>query len=393
MGASRGAALRRVLLLLLGNLLVLGVLTLLVEGGASALLFLRDTRATIDIAERRHTTHDPELGWANVPGARIPDMYGPGIGLTINAQGFRGLKPTLPDVPAGVVRIVCSGDSFTQGWGVSDTESWCAQLGELGPRLETVNMGQGGYGFDQAFLWYRRDGTRLNHQVQVFAFISDDFFRMRSDRFLGYPKPLLAVSGDSLQVTNFPVPTLSAFAAWRIRNADPIASLRVSELFRRLGARMRKGAGGVTSDSAEAAQVQVTERVVKQVLRDLQRSHAARGSRLLLVLLPTRNELRGRGPEEWSRLLAAEADALGISYLDLFPRFRMVPEAEWTSLFLSSDAGYPTGAGHYTREGNALVAAEIHAFLLKTGALTPADSNSEPPAAAGARTTPRTRLR
>ena len=28
-------------------------------------------------------------------------------------------------------------------------------------------MGQGGYGIDQAYLWYKRDGTKLDHDVQI----------------------------------------------------------------------------------------------------------------------------------------------------------------------------------------------------------------------------------
>ena len=45
---------------------------------------------------------------------------------------------------------------------------------DLDPRFESVNMRQGGYGLDQAYLWYQRDGTRLAHDVHIFAFIFDD---------------------------------------------------------------------------------------------------------------------------------------------------------------------------------------------------------------------------
>ena len=188
--------LRRAALLVLVNLGVLVLLLVLVEGGASLLLFLRDAGRTQALAERLHTVHDPELGWVNEPGVHQPDMYGPGVGLTINAQGFRSTEPTPTRTAGGAIRLVCSGDSFTLGYGVADDATWCHQLAEIDPRLETVNMGQGGYGFDQAWLWYRRDGAPLEHRIHVFAFITDDFRRMERDRFLGYAKPLLGVDGD-----------------------------------------------------------------------------------------------------------------------------------------------------------------------------------------------------
>ena len=39
---------------------------------------------------------------------------------------------------------------------------------------ETINMGQVGYGVDQAFLWYRRDADDLDVDVQFLAFIPND---------------------------------------------------------------------------------------------------------------------------------------------------------------------------------------------------------------------------
>ena len=134
--------------------------TLIAIEGLSSLILVG--RAFVDragplVAERRHTQYDPDLGWVNTPGVQIPDLYGPGRSLSINSQGFRGLHDTSERVAAGRLRILCSGDSFTLGYGVGDADTWCARLTALDSRLETVNMGQGGYGVDQAYLWYLRD--------------------------------------------------------------------------------------------------------------------------------------------------------------------------------------------------------------------------------------------
>lgn len=360
--------LRRVTLLVLGNLALLLVLLLLLEGGASAVLFLRDSRTARPLAERLHTTHDPELGWVNLPGVHRPDLYGPGLTLTTNARGFRGAAPVESAVPTGRLRLICSGDSFTLGYGVGDTDTWCHRLQMLDPRLETVNMGQGGYGFDQAYLWYRRDGATITHDVQVFAFITDDFRRMESPSFLGYPKPTLAIRGDSLVVEHVPVPDRSrGIAGWLTRNARPLGSLRTVQLLRRLQARGERGTP-VPADSPP------TRAVVARVIAELQRQHAARGSRLVLVLLPTAYELDGMTEDaaDWTRFLADEAASLGATYLDLFPTFRALEPAERASLFLAEgQVSYPAAAGHYTAAGNGLVASELLDVLRAEGILPP----------------------
>lgn len=50
--------------------------------------FIRNPETT----ERQHTRYDEELGWINIPGTRIEDLYGAGRTLTINKQGFRARR-------------------------------------------------------------------------------------------------------------------------------------------------------------------------------------------------------------------------------------------------------------------------------------------------------------
>lgn len=364
---------RQAALVVAVNLAVLAALLLLIEGAASAVLALRDDTERADLAERLHTAHDPELGWVNIPERSHPDMYGPGIGLTINPQGFRGTRPTTGDVPPGMVRVVCSGDSFTLGFGVADSATWCHQLGVIDARLEPVNMGQGGYGFDQAFLWYRRDGMPLDHQVQVMAFISDDFRRMEDDHFLGFPKPLLTLVGDSLHVSRVPRPPRTGVLGFFARFADPVHSLRSVELLRRLRVRATGGADAPTpSDSARASAARARVRpVVARVIATLAERHHASGSRLLLVHLPTAYELDGFVADvarEWGAFVSQEAEAQGVGYLDLFPAFEALDPASREAMFIAPEAvDFPAAAGHYTAAGNRLVARAVHAELERAG--------------------------
>src|SRR5262245_25280565 len=152
--------------------LVLGtaVVFVVLEGLANTALFWYTllVRPRAPLAEKGHTRYDPDLGWTNIPNVSLKDYYGPGLDLTTNAQGFRGTRPVDVAVPPGMLRIICSGDSMTLGYGVRDDQTWCQRLASLDPRIEAVNMGQGGYGVDQAYLWYRRDGAALEHQLHIF---------------------------------------------------------------------------------------------------------------------------------------------------------------------------------------------------------------------------------
>jgi len=122
---------------------------LLLEGLSSTILCVHDSIFTYrgQLGESYYTRYDPELGWASTPGVRLPNFFGPGIGITINSQGLRGQDTA---IEASGFRIVCSGDSFTFGYGVDDEHAWCSLLAKFDKRLQSVNMGQGGYGIDQA---------------------------------------------------------------------------------------------------------------------------------------------------------------------------------------------------------------------------------------------------
>src|SRR5688572_18462022 len=170
------------------SLAVRGVLLLvLIEGTASLVGF------ALGLAEglppergRMHMRFDPDLGWTSVPDTRLENFYGPGRHLTINGQGVRAKRAYAAEPPAGRRRALCAGDAFTLGPGVDDDSTWCAQLEQIEPHLETVNLGQGGYGLDQIYLRVRRDGTAIGFDVLLFAFTRADFARMDKDTYRHY---------------------------------------------------------------------------------------------------------------------------------------------------------------------------------------------------------------
>lgn len=332
----------------------------LIEGASSTALFaFYMIRHAQPFQERRHADHDVELGWVNRPGVRIENLYGRGMNLTTNARGFRGAADVDSAIPPGRRRVVCSGDSFTMGYGVDDTQTWCAVLRELDPSLESVNMGQGGYGIDQAYLWYLRDGTRIEHDVHLFSFITDDYDRMRRTQFGGYEKPVLTVAGDSLVVGNVPVPRAGYFRTWMARAGPDIGQLGV---VRALGKVLGRIAPGVL-DRDEGRRVLTNDEVREAawlVFDDLARINAAEGRQLILVHLPVGEDYLESGSDAWRIQLRMRADSVGLPFLDLVKAFRELPPAEADSMFFPYDS---PGGGHYTVAGNRWVAEQVIGFL------------------------------
>ena len=148
-------------------------------------------------------------------------------------------------------------------------------------------MGQGGYGLDQAYLWYKRAGLPLDHQLHLVAFITDDFLRMQFDDFVGYGKPLLGVRGDSIAVLNAPVPNRSRLGRWWVAKGNRVMNLNIVQLANRVF-------GDPPTDRYNAARNDSTRTVVARIFQDLARINAAKNSRLVLVLLPGASDYRSR---------------------------------------------------------------------------------------------------
>jgi len=339
-----------------------------VEGIASlarvAALFA--ARAERPLAERLHTEYDPELGWVNRPKVSLPDLYGPGASLHTNAQRFRGARDVTRVAPPGRVRAICSGDSFALGYGVDDDATWCHQLEALEPRLETVNMGQGGYGIDQSYLWFRRDGAALEHSVHLFTFIFEDFARMGATSFFGYGKPRLRLDGDVLAVDNVPVPRTGYWVPWLAQNAHFAGELRSIQMLRGVARRFGTGAPAARATNADIPALAAA------VFAKLAKLHRDAGRRLVLVYLPMQEERSDDSTAKLRAFVAGEAQRQGVPFLDGVTALRTVAQDDIPALFLAeASTHFPSAAGHYTLRGNRWMAQWLLDSLRARGVLGP----------------------
>ena len=339
------------------------VTVILLEGLSSLALFGWDVATAPgrkQLAETLHVRHDALLGWVNIPNKHVPNMYGDGVYLRVNAQGFRNNHDIPPKQPAEKLRVICSGDSFTLGYGVDNDHTWCATLESLDPRLETVNMGQGGYGIDQAFLWYQRDAAGIEHRIHLFAFTTYDFDRMQGASFLGTPKPTLAVRNGVLTVEHVPVPDRPWYGDLQgelLRRFLP--AVRHLRLFK-LAAEIRHS---VASDGValQSEADPATWSVVSVLFERLQALNRARGSTPVLVYLPVRRDRTASRADPWRKRIAEHAVHTGVAFVDLIEDFRSVPAADMAAMFIPEGSlDYDNAAGHYTVQGNRWVSERLY---------------------------------
>ena len=358
---SRGIRISKVIAV---NLLVLVLLLVVTEGLSSYFFFAYGVFNRRPIAERAHTEYDEELGWVNLPNLNIQDMYGPGIEFRTNSQRYRNATDFAPDVPAGKIRLVCSGDSFTLGYGVDNDHTWCQLLTSLDERLETVNMGQGGYGIDQSYLAYERNKNALKHDVHVFAFITDDFHRMERERFLGYGRPHLILRDGRLLPRDIPVPKTWYYYPWLTTNVRALRELKSVEFVFASVAFMKRLAspasrGIAPSSNAASAPVQEhTAAIASAIFADLQRASQEGGGLLVLVYLPTLDDfMTEAATARWLAFVRAEAKQHGYLFVDLVEELQKVRPDSVRGLFTRG------ALPHYSREGNRYVAETLYRRL------------------------------
>ncbi|NTV29864.1 MAG: SGNH/GDSL hydrolase family protein [Candidatus Omnitrophica bacterium] len=111
---------------------------------------------------------DSELGWAPPKTYRTP--------WEIITNSIRDEKSYSLRKPSGVVRMLAFGDSFVYCDEVSNKMTWETFLNQTG-NVEVLNFGVPGYGLDQAYLWYLREGRKYETDFVLIGFFTEDINR------------------------------------------------------------------------------------------------------------------------------------------------------------------------------------------------------------------------
>lgn len=225
---------------------------------------------------------DPELGWRSAPGRFVLGPWAEGgepAHMTFQEDGSR---VTGPPGPSGRPVLALLGDSFTQGWAISDEETFAWKLQLRLPALEIANYGTAGYSTYQSLLVLER----LFARPRPPAFVLYGYLQAHPQRNVGDPAwataladasrhgpvtlPFCSPGSDGRLVRHPPVQA----AAWPLR--DRLAAVAyLEQLTGRLAARKRL-----------ARRIEVTEQLLLEMAA-LARRHGARFAVLGLWAAPT----------------------------------------------------------------------------------------------------------
>jgi hypothetical protein len=321
--------------------------------------------------------YDADLGWTHRSGGRTAD------GLArANAAGLRADREYGVAKTPGTFRIAMFGDSFVLGSDVGQLDAPGAQLERMleqgGLQAEVLNFGVGGYGFDQAYLRYDREGRHYDADVIVQGLQLENIGRnVTILRIVAVPgtvipfsKPRYVLRDDAMTLINRPalppadVPaTLADFERW------PLAPYEASYLeryhhhwysrSRLISTIMDLWNGRQGAQSAEASEIydaggegmDITVRLLQQWRDEVARS----GRSFVLVYLPRAESisagLTGR-TDPWK----AHLDRLhGFTIIDPSPRMvRYAKEHGMAALV----------PGHYSPAGYRIVSEALNDALL-----------------------------
>lgn len=318
--------------------------------------------------------YDPQLGWAKTPGASVSYRWlGARIVETSNSEGARGPEHGV-EPPDGRRRVLLLGDSFCEGYLVSDDQVFSAQLEAMAP-VEAVNLGVAGYSTDQQLLLYRRVVDRYRPQQTVLLFFDNDVWFNALAVEHRSPKPLFEFDGTELRLTGVPVPPPdpSSSSAPSGGRAESLRLLRVFTTAARQAAQNRSDDWQATLEPANEfllyrrdppENVEAAWRLTDELLGRLDSEVEQASGRLTVLYVPNvaavsddslaaTRALYGMSSQEWDlRLVERRLEAVcrrrGIPFISPVGRLRARRE-QGETLYFASD-------GHWTADGHRAVA-------------------------------------
>jgi lysophospholipase L1-like esterase len=270
-----------------------------------------------------------------------------------NAGGLREARDFTHARTDGKQRVLCLGDSFTNGLGVHGHETF-AKVAEqaLEPDFEVLNAGVSATGTAEQLAWFELEGRLYQPDLVVLAFCVNDWtdnakgglFTLDSDSTLvQHP----AVEGRSLHWLR-KLRALPGYNTWFARS-------HFLNRFRQWYAQRHHGKLEAEAAGNElATNVWGRERALAEaLLRELRAAAERNGSEFLVMPVPAQP---GSGkPERQEAELAAFLDREGFDWLDLREEIRRHPNPV-------GGLYYPVD-GHWTAAGHALAGRRLAARI------------------------------
>jgi len=142
-----------------------------------------------------------------------------------NNVGARRRQDATREVPSGYQRIMFFGDSFVNGRGVPQEETWPYYLEQLLDKTEALNFGVNGYSTTQSYLRYQSVSSEIDYDQIIFVVGLYDFIREInvSRCLMGWigcrPMPRFILEDGRLTLVKSPYPDRKSYQE---ENADQI---------------------------------------------------------------------------------------------------------------------------------------------------------------------------
>lgn len=202
---------------LMAVLIGIMVVTLLIEGSARIFASM--------LGVSPYMKYDEVVGWTAEPGItkhHKNPSFGFDVSYSINSSGFRG-SPHEIRKPPGVYRIMILGDSNGFGWGISESKHFSAILANKLKNVQVINLSLSGYGTDQEYLRFTKEGIAYDPDLVIVQVTPNDFDEIQYPFYNQKPKPQFLVGKDgNLVLINVPVKSIGPKSKYFYDNSLPL---------------------------------------------------------------------------------------------------------------------------------------------------------------------------
>ena len=301
---------------------------------------------------------DNEIGWVPLPNiSGLHQRHGFSAFVHQNQFGLRGPESMVRGKISKRRRMLVLGDSYVWGYGVNQ-EGVFTEPEVHGSNMELINFGVSGYGTDQEYLFYLREGVLFDVDEVVLVFTPyNDVANNLADEQYKHVKPYFTLSDDRLvlntdhirenriqsvinwiwlhsRVVNLLDRAHRTFQNWwLIRNNEGAAIPRAGLLHPKdVSLRDREG-------------MQLTTHIIS-ALRD---AALATGARFSVAFIPYKPHILNNIPHNHPLvpLLARELEEANIEYYE--PYFLFLQDIDPAGLYNGLD-------NHFSKKGHALFA-------------------------------------
>lgn len=269
----------------------------------------------------RFCRFDHELGWAPLENVTYAEK---GFVVHQNQFGLRAPDDIQLKNTSGRKRVLVLGDSYVWGYGATQEELLTARQ-VYRTDDELINGGVSGYGTDQEYLFYLREGQKFEVDEVVLAFtLRNDVANNLHSKQYSYLKPYFTLNAGQLVLHNDHVrDSIGARFGRTLRRESRVYDLcndGVHALIKTLQRKHPKPSDtDVVVSEADRKGIELTLAILKKLKEAVEARHA----KLLVVFIPYKERVEQHlpGNHPFAPLLAEGLTQMGISYREPYPEF------------------------------------------------------------------------